>query len=101
MPRGGKRPGAGRRHGSTNASTQYKQAFGAEILPDALEAQLWQKYLTHTDKRIAWEAFKMAKEYKSGKPPQNINAKVTDPIIIKFTRDPETPAVTTADRPQL
>jgi hypothetical protein len=66
--RGGKRGGAGRKKGTTNASTKAKRALGARMLSDEREQELWNEFLTHRDFRIKWEAFKLAKAYKSGQP---------------------------------
>lgn len=68
MARGGIRGGAGRKKGGTNKATKAKQALGAAMLDDSFEHELWQEFLTHRDSRIKWEAFKLAKAYKSGQP---------------------------------
>jgi hypothetical protein len=68
MAKGGKRAGAGRKKGSTSEKTKAKMVLGAAMLPDSLEGELWEEFLTHKDFRIKWEAFKLAKAYKSGQP---------------------------------
>src|SRR5260221_13597918 len=100
--RGGKRFGAGRKKGSTSKSTEAKRKLGVENLPDAVENVLWAKYLNHKDQKIAWEAFKLAKMYKSGQPPRAPSDKGDgQTIVIQFKRDPETPSVQTPQKPQL
>jgi hypothetical protein len=82
MARGGRRPGAGRKRGSLGKVTEERRALIESVLSDSFEQKLWQKYLNHGDRNIAWEAFKLAKAYKSGKPPQPLTTE--KPIRVEF-----------------
>lgn len=100
--RGGKRDGAGRKKGSTGKATKAKRELGAENLPDQLEKELWREFLTHEDPKIKWEAFKLAKQYKSGQPPRAPSDKDAGPtIIVQYNRDPEAPSVQVPNKPQI
>jgi len=69
---GGKRVGAGRPKGSLSAAGIVKRELGYRVLPDKVERRMWKLYLQHEDKSIRWEAFKLAKAYKSGKPKESV-----------------------------
>lgn len=98
----GKKTGGGSRKGSPNRTTAAKRELAATNLPDDLERELWDKYLRHEDARIAWEAFKLAKQYKSGQPPRAKEDRDKGPqIVIQYKRDPETPSIQMPERPAL
>lgn len=98
----GRKTGGGSRAGKPNKSTVAKRALGAEILPDKLEKAKWAKFLHSTDQHIEWEAFKLAKQYKSGMPPKAPQDKEGgQTIVIQFKRDPETPEVQIPQKPKI
>ena len=99
MPSGGKRNGAGRRRGTTGVLTEQRRAEGAVVLPDEREQSKWDEFLENKDVRIRWEAFKLAKQYKSGLPTATQRHEGHITLINK--RDPETPSVVTPDKPAL
>lgn len=103
MNQGGKRQGAGRKVGSAGKVTKIKRELASVALSDALEQKLWQKFLSSDDPKICWEAFKLAKMYKTGQPPrspQDANhGGVT--IVLAYKRDPEIPDVQTPDKPRI
>src|SRR5271155_3271086 len=93
MPKGIK-TGGGSRKGRPNKSTEKKRELAAQNLPDSLEGKLWAKYLNHSDRHIAWEAFKLAKQYKSGQPPRAKEDRDKGAhITVIYNRDPEVPEV--------
>lgn len=91
MAKGGIRVGAGRKKGSTGAASDAKKKLAASILPDKLETALWNKYLHHSDEKIAWEAFKLAKSYKSGKPVQPMSGENGNPIPVQIVTNASLP----------
>ena len=48
------------------------KALLAEMLPDDRLTKEWNKWLRHSDPRIAFEAFKLAQFYLFGKPVQSV-----------------------------
>lgn len=67
----GKKSG-GRKNGTPNkATTSIKQMLG-ELIHDARNRELWEKWLTFPDPHFRWEAFKLAQAYMFGKPAQPI-----------------------------
>lgn len=98
----GRKTGGGSRAGKPNKNTVAKRALGAEVLPDKLEKALWAEFLGSEDAHIKWEAFKLAKQYKSGMPPKAPQDKDgNQTIIIQFKRDTLTPDVQTPSKPQI
>jgi len=79
MAKGGRRPGSGRPKGSISPATAMKRELASQVLHGRLERRLWKLYLdpqalaaAGMDKNIAYDAFKFAKGYKSGKPKESI-----------------------------
>lgn len=89
MQRGGARPGAGRPKGALIASTKAKRDWGARVLPDKLEAEMWEKHLR--DPKNGFEAFKLALAYKHGKPVQPISGKDGAPIPVQIVTNATLP----------
>ena len=98
----GHKTGGGSRKGKPNKSTEVKRQLGAEALPDKLEKELWAEFLSSDDAHIKWEAFKLAKQYKSGMPPKAPQDKEGgQTIVISFPRDPMTPEVQIPKAPKI
>lgn len=72
----------GRQKGTPNKASAAKRAMAARILPDNKELDLWNKFLHVDDTRVAWEAFKLAKAYKSGQPPRAKEDREPQQIVI-------------------
>ena len=53
----------------------------AEMLPDDRLKKEWNKWLRHSDPRIAFEAFKLANAYLFGKPVQAVAGEEMAPPI--------------------
>ena len=79
LPKGGSRPGSGRKPGK---AASVKRAIVAQVLTDVLEKNLWAEFLESGDQRVKWEAFKLAKAYKSGQPPRAVEDREQQQIII-------------------
>lgn len=67
---GGKRPGAGRKKGSTNQSSEKKRAFFAAILKASSPKVLWKRLLESEDDRVALDAAKYLHDQAYGRAPQ-------------------------------
>lgn len=68
----GKKTG-GRKQGSRNKISKEKRELAALCLNDKREVELWEEFFSSKDPKIRWEAFKLAKMYKSGKPVQPVS----------------------------
>lgn len=62
----------GRKKNTSNAATYSIKLMLGELVHDARNRDLWEKWLTHKDPHFAWEAFKLAQAYMFGKPVQPI-----------------------------
>ena len=61
----------------------------AEMLPDDRLKKEWNKWLRHSDPRIAFEAFKLASAYLFGKPVQAVaGEEMAAPIKIDISAIP-------------
>ena len=61
----------------------------AEMLPDDRLKKEWNKWLRHSDPRIAFEAFKLANAYLVGKPVQAVaGEEMAPPIKIDISAIP-------------
>jgi hypothetical protein len=69
---GGKRPGAGRKKGSTNQSSEKKRAFFAAILKASNPKKIWKRFLESADDRVALEATKYLHDQAYGRAPQSL-----------------------------
>jgi hypothetical protein len=58
----------GRKPGTPNKVTQSIRALLNTALPEDELLRLWKKYLYHREAHIAFEAFKLANQYKFGRP---------------------------------
>ncbi len=74
MPRGGKRPGAGKRKGTTNAKTAAKCASAAGLLDHLQERKMWDWIITKAKKkddvRTVLDVMKYLTDRRDGKAPQ-------------------------------
>lgn len=62
----------GRPKGSKNKRTELAQDFLAKVLSDRVEKRSWQRFLNSGDEKTAFEAFKLAVQYKRGCPPKSL-----------------------------
>lgn len=85
MPKGVKF-GGGSRKGRPNKFTSAKRELAAKFLTDELEASLWQKFFNSEDERIAFDAFKLAKSYKSCQPPKAPEDRSNDQQVVITVR---------------
>jgi hypothetical protein len=79
MARG--RKTGGRTAGTPNKASAGMKALLAEMLPDVRLKKEWNKWLRHSDPRIAFEAFKLATAYLFGKPVQAVAGEEMAPPI--------------------
>ncbi len=74
MPRGGKRPGAGKRKGTTNAKTAAKCASAAGLLDHLEERKMWDWIITKAKKkndvRTVLDVMKYLTDRRDGKAAQ-------------------------------
>ena len=65
------------------------KALLTEMLPDDRLKKEWNKWLRHSDPRIAFEAFKLASAYLFGKPVQAVaGEEMAPPIKIDISAIP-------------
>ncbi len=76
MPRGGKRPGAGKRKGTTNAKTAAKCASAAGLLDHLEERKMWDWIITKAKKkndvRTVLDVMKYLTDRRDGKAAQAV-----------------------------
>jgi hypothetical protein len=78
----------GRTAGTPNKASAGMKALLTEMLPDDRLKKEWNKWLRHSDPRIAFEAFKLASAYLFGKPVQVVAGEEMAPIKIDISAIP-------------
>jgi hypothetical protein len=73
----------GRQKGTPNKSRTATSEFFQRILTDTNEEKLWTYFMGHEDAEIRFKAFRLAIEYKRGKPLQ-YDPTATDDLGISF-----------------
>jgi hypothetical protein len=73
MPKGGKRPGAGRPKGSLNKVKLVATDIAAQALASIDQAKAWKELIQSKDERIRLEALKYLSDRAYGKASQSVN----------------------------